>query len=153
MNNEIKTRAYSFLQIVSWVYLVLSAALVGLALYGLTNANVNLTFGGVLDSVFAIIGGVLGFVAGIFGLVSKNLKRCRLLGLALLLIAAVPLVINLLAGQTISVYWKNIVMMVLPLMYLIAALIKRSEKKPPKAEEESEEAPIKPVQTQPEKTE
>ena len=82
------------------------------------------------DAVFLIIGGALGVLAGIFGLVSKQLKRCRVMGLILLGIAAVPLVINLLAGEPFATYWKNIAVMLLPFLYLLAALIKRSEKKP-----------------------
>jgi hypothetical protein len=52
------------------------------------------------------------------------------MGLVLLLIAAVPLAINLLAGLTFQAYWKNIAVMILPFLYLLAALLKRSEKKP-----------------------
>ena len=114
----------------SWIYLVLALGMIGLALYNLTRADVRLTFAGVTDAVFLIIGGALGFVAGIFGLVSKQLKRCRLMGLILLAIAAVPLAINLLAGLTFQTYWKNIAVMILPFLYLLAALLKRSEKKP-----------------------
>ena len=125
-----KTRAASFLLVMSWIYLLFALGMIGLALYNLTRPDIHLTFAEVTDAVFLIIGGALGFVAGIFGLVSKNLKRCRILGLVLLGIAAVPLVINLLAGQTFEVYWKNIAVMLLPFLYLLAALIKRSEKKP-----------------------
>ncbi len=125
-----KTRAASFLLVISWIYLILSLGMIGYALYHLTNADVKLTFAAVTDAVFLIIGGALGIVAGIFGLVSKNLKRCRIIGLVLLAIAAVPLVINLLAGETFKTYWKNILVMLLPFLYLLAALIKRSEKKP-----------------------
>ena len=114
----------------SWIYLLFALGMIGLALYNLTRPDIHLTFAEVTDAVFLIIGGALGFVAGIFGLVSKNLKRCRVLGLVLLGIAAVPLVINLLAGQTFQVYWKNIAVMLLPFLYLLAALFKRSEKKP-----------------------
>jgi len=123
-----KTRAASFLLVMSWIYLVLALGMIGLALYNLTRADVQLTFAGVTDAVFLIIGGALGFLAGIFGLVSKHLKRCRIMGLVLLAIAAVPLIINLLAGLTFQSYWKNIAVMVLPFLYLIAALLKRSEK-------------------------
>ncbi len=125
-----KTRAASFLLVMSWIYLVLALGMIGLALYNLTRADVRLTFAGVTDAVFWIIGGVLGFVAGIFGLVSRQLKRCRILGLVLLAISAVPLAINLLAGLPFGTYWKNIAVMILPFLYLLAALIKRSEKKP-----------------------
>ena len=125
-----KTRAASFLYVMSWIYLILALGMIGLALYNLTRADVQLTFAGVTDAVFLIIGGVLGFLAGIFGLVSKQLKRCRIMGLVLLLIAAVPLAINLLAGLTFQSYWKNIAVMILPFLYLLAALLKRSEKKP-----------------------
>ena len=124
-----KTRSASFLLVMSWIYLVLALGMIGLALYNFTRADMRLTFAGVTDSVFLIIGGVLGFVAGIFGLVSKQLKRCRLMGLILLGIAAVPLAINLLAGLTFQTYWKNIAVMILPFLYLLAALLKRSEKK------------------------
>jgi len=125
-----KSRTASFLLVMSWIYLVLALGMIGLALYNLSRADVRLTFAGVTDAVFLIIGGALGFVAGIFGLVSKQLKRCRIMGLILLCIAAVPLAINLLAGLTFQTYWKNIAVMVLPFLYLLAALLKRSEKKP-----------------------
>ena len=125
-----KTRSASFLLVMSWIYLVLALGMIGLALYNFTRADVRLTFAGVTDSVFLIIGGVLGFVAGIFGLVSKQLKRCRLMGLILFVIAAVPLAIKLLAGMTFQTYWKNIAIMLLSFLYLLAALLKRSEKKP-----------------------
>jgi len=124
------TRAASFLLVMSWIYLVLAIGMIAFALYNLTNADVKLTLSGVMDAVFLIIGGALGFLAGIFGLVSKHLRRCRILGLVLLGIAAVPLVINLLAGEPLGTYWKNIAVMALPFLYLLAALFKRSEKKP-----------------------
>lgn len=130
MQTNEKPRAASFLLVMSWIYLLLSIAMIAFALYGLTNPDVKLTFSGVMDAVFLIIGGALGILAGIFGLLSKNLKRCRILGLILLGIAVVPLLINLLAGETFQTYWKNIVVMVLPFLYLTAALVKRSEKKP-----------------------
>ena len=79
-----KTRSGSFLLVMSWIYLVLALGMIGLALYNLTRPDIRLNFAGVTDAVFLIIGGVLGFVAGIFGLVSKQLKRCRILGLVLL---------------------------------------------------------------------
>ena len=125
-----KTRSGSFLLVMSWIYLILALGMTGLALYNLTRPDVRLTFAGVTDAVFLIIGGALGFLAGIFGLVSKQLKRCRILGLVLLAIAAVPLTINLLAGLPFRIYWKNIAVMVIPFLYLLAALFKRSEKKP-----------------------
>jgi peptidoglycan/LPS O-acetylase OafA/YrhL len=125
-----KTRAASFLLVMSWIYLILALGMIGLALYNLTRPDLRLTFAGVTDAVFLIIGGVLGFLAGIFGLVSRQLKRCRIIGLVLLAIAAVPLVINLLAGLTFQTYWKNIAVMILPFLYLVAALFKRSEKRP-----------------------
>ena len=125
-----KTRAASFLLVMSWIYLLFALGMIGLALYNLTRPDIHLTFAEVTDAVFLIIGGALGIVAGIFGLVSKQLKRCRVMGLILLGIAAVPLAINLLAGETFATYWKNIAVMVLPFLYLLAALIKRSEKKP-----------------------
>src|SRR5512133_3920804 len=134
-----KTRAASFLYVMSWIYLILALGMIGLALYNLTRADVRLTFAGVTDAVFLIIGGVLGFLAGIFGLVSKQLKRCRIMGLVLLLIAAVPLAINLLAGLTFQSYWKNIAVMILPFLYLLAALVKRSEKK---ASENAQTQPV-----------
>ena len=125
-----KTRSDSFLLVMSWIYLILALGMIGLALYNLTRPDVRLTFAGVTDAVFLIIGGALGFLAGIFGLVSKHLKRCRIMGLVLLAIAAVPLAINLLAGLSFKTYWTNIAVMVLPFLYLIAALLKRSEKSP-----------------------
>jgi peptidoglycan/LPS O-acetylase OafA/YrhL len=128
MQTETRTRTDTFFLIVCWGYLIISVAMIGLALYGLTGDNVKLTLGGVTDAVFAIIGGVLGAGAGLLGLISRNIKRCRLAGLALLAIAAVPLAINLLAGQTFSVYWKNIAIMIVPAVYLIAALLKRGPK-------------------------
>jgi peptidoglycan/LPS O-acetylase OafA/YrhL len=125
-----KTRAASFLLVMSWIYLLLGLGMIGLALYNLTRPDLRLTFAGVTDAVFLIIGGALGFLAGIFGLVSRQLKRCRIMGLVLLAIAAVPLAINLLAGLSFQTYWKNIAVMLLPFLYLFAALLKRSEKKP-----------------------
>ena len=123
-----RMRAASFLRVMSWIYLVLALGMIGLALYNLSRADVRLTFAGVTNAVFLIIGGALGFLAGIFGLVSKQLKRCRILGLVLLAIAAVPLAINLLAGLSFKSYWTNIALMILPFLYLSAALLKRSEK-------------------------
>lgn len=123
-----RSRRDTFFMIVCWIYLIIAVVMIGLALYGLTNENVKLTLGGVTDAVFAIIGGVLGAGAGLLGLIGKNMKRCRLAGLILFVIAAIPLAINLLAGQTFSVYWKNIALMIVPAVYLIAALLKRSPK-------------------------
>ncbi len=124
-----RTRAASFLLVISWMYLLLSLGMIAFALYQLTDANITLSFSGAMDAVFLIIGGALGFVAGIFGLVSKELRRCRIMGLVLLAIAAVPLAVNLIAGEPFRTYWKNIAVMVLPFLYLLAALIKRSGKK------------------------
>ncbi len=152
MSQESKPFAASFLKAVSWTYLVLSVAMIALAIYSLKSETVSLTLGGVTDAVFAIIGGLLGIVAGIFGLASKNLKRCRLLGLILLGIATVPLAINLLSKASFQVYWKNIAGMLLPFFYLLAALIKRSEKKvevTPATSAASESTTPKPEKTQP----
>lgn len=146
--NKTRTRAETFFLIVSCVYLFIASAMIGLALYRLTGENVTLSIGGVTDAVFAIIGGVLGFIAGVFGLVSKQMKRCRLMGLTLLLIAAVPLAINLIAGKTFAVYWKNILLMVMPLLYLTGSLLKRSAKKTPPAAPPAEPAKAeKPTET------
>jgi peptidoglycan/LPS O-acetylase OafA/YrhL len=130
MKDGNRTRIDTFFLIVSWVYLIAALAMIGLALYGLTNENVKLTLGGVTDAVFAIIGGALGAATVIFGLISRNMKRCRLMALVLVVIAAVPLVIDLIAGQKFAVYWKNIAILILPVVYLISALLKRSAKKP-----------------------
>ena len=140
-----KTRSASFLLVMSWIYLILALGMIGLALYNLTRPDVRLTFAGVTDAVFLIIGGALGFLAGIFGLVSKQLKRCRIMGLVLLAIAAVPLTINLLAGLPFRIYWKNIAVMVIPFLYLIAALLKRSEKKPAVPVADVAYAPVPPA--------
>jgi peptidoglycan/LPS O-acetylase OafA/YrhL len=131
MEQKKRPRAASFLLVMSWIYLVLGVVMIAFALYEFTSADVKLTFDGVTNMVFLLIDGVLGLLAGIFGLVSKNLKRCRIIGLVLLFIAAIPLAINLLAGLTFKAYWKNVAVMILPFLYLMAALIKRSEKKPP----------------------
>ncbi len=128
MESGTRSRIDTFFKIVCWIYLIIAVVMIGLALYGLTNENVKLTLGGVTDAVFAIIGGVLGAGAGLLGLIGKNIKRCRLAGLVLLVIAAIPLAINLLAGQVFSVYWKNIAIMIVPAVYLAAALLKRSPK-------------------------
>ncbi len=136
MQQQTKVRAASFLLVMSWIYLLVALGMIGLAFYNLTNADKTLTFAAVTDAVFLIIGGVLGFLAGIFGLVSKNMKRCRIIGLVLLGIAAVPLVINLIAGEPLKTYWKNIAVMVLPFLYLLAALFKRSVKKPVPAQQQ-----------------
>ena len=130
MQQQPKSRAATFLKVMSWIYIVLALGMIGLALYNLTEPTIQLTFRVATDAVFLIIGGLLGILAGIFGLVSKNLKRCRVMGAALLGIAAVPLAINLIAGAEFVDYWKNIAVMLLPFLYLLAALIKRSEKKP-----------------------
>lgn len=140
-----RTRTVTFFLVISCVYLFIASAMIGLALYRLTGENVTLSIGGVTDAVFAVIGGVLGLIAGVFGLVSKQMKRCRLMGLALLLIAAVPLAINLLAGKTFAVYWKNILLMVMPLLYLIGSLLKRSAKQKPTAAPQAQ--PDQPVET------
>ena len=146
--NKTRTRAETFFLIVSCVYLFIASAMIGLALYRLTGENVTLSIGGVTDAVFAIIGGVLGFIAGVFGLVSKQMTRCRLMGLTLLLIAAVPLAINLIAGKTFAVYWKNMLLMVMPLLYLTGSLLKRSTKKAPPAAPPAESAKAeKPTET------
>ena len=140
-----KTRSASFLLVMSWIYLILALGMIGLALYNLTRPDVRLTFAGVTDAVFLIIGGALGFLAGIFGLVSKQLTRCRIMGLVLLAIAAVPLTINLLVGLPFRIYWKNIAVMVIPFLYLIAALLKRSEKKPAVPAADAANAPVPPA--------
>ncbi|MEN6339286.1 MAG: hypothetical protein ABFD03_04090 [Clostridiaceae bacterium] len=142
-----RTRAETFFLIISGAYLLVASAMIGLALYRLTGENVTLSIGGVTDAVFAIIGGVIGFVAGVFGLVSKQMKRCRLMGLVLLLIALVPLAINLLAGKTFAVYWKNILLMVMPFLYLVGSLLKRSAKQKPIAAPPAQ--PEQPVETSP----
>ena len=130
MQQQPKTRAATFLLVMSWIYIVLALGMIGLALYNLTEPSIQLTFRVATDAVFLILGGLLGILAGIFGLVSKNLKRCRILGTVLFGIAAVPLAINLIAGAEFADYWKNIAVMILPLLYLLATLFKRSEKKP-----------------------
>jgi len=146
--SKTRTRTETFFLVISCAYLVIAAAMIGLALYRLAGENVTLSIGGVTDAVFAIIGGIIGFVAGVFGLVSKQMKRCRLMGLVLLLIALVPLVINLLAGKTFAVYWKNILLMVMPLLYLIGSLLKRSAKEAPPAAPPAEPAKTeKPAET------
>ena len=134
MQQKEQPRAASFLLVMSWLYIIFGLGMVGFAVYQLTNADTQLTFRIATESVFLIVEGLLGVFAGIFGLVSKNLKRCRLIGLILFAIAAVPLIINLLAGDTFALYWKNLVAIVLPFLYLLAALIKRSVKKPAVAE-------------------
>ena len=130
MQQQTRTRSATFLLVMSWIYIVLALGMIGLAIYNLTEPTIQLTFRVATDAVFLIIGGVLGILAGIFGLVSKNLKRCRILGAVLFGIAAVPLAINLIAGAEFADYWKNIAVMILPLLYLLATLFKRSEKKP-----------------------
>ena len=127
---QTRTRSATFLLVMSWIYVVLALGMIGLAIYNLSEPPIQLTFRVATDAVFLIIGGALGILAGIFGLVSKNLRRCRIMGAALLGIAAVPLAINLIAGAEFVDYWRNIAVMLLPFLYLLAALIKRSEKKP-----------------------
>lgn len=146
MQQQTKPRAATFLLVMSWIYIVLALGMIGLALYQLTDDTVQLTFRVATDAVFLIIGGLLGILAGIFGLVSKHLKRCRIMGAVLLAIAAVPLAIQLIAGAEFADYWKNIALMILPFLYLLAALIKRSEKKPA-AEPVIEPIPAAPAAT------
>jgi len=134
MQQHTRTRAETFLLVMSWIYIVLALGMIGLAVNNLTEPTIQLTFRVATDAVFLILGGLLGILAGIFGLVSKNLKRCRIMGAALLGIAAVPLAINLIAGAEFVDYWRNIAVMLLPFLYLLAALIKRSEKKPSAAQ-------------------
>lgn len=129
MEKNQRSRSASFLGVMSWLYIVLALGMIGLAIFQLSKPDVQLTFRIATESVFLLIGGALGILAGIFGLVSKNLKRCRLIGLILFAIAAVPLIINLIAGDTFRLYWKNLVAIVLPFLYLLAALFTRSEKK------------------------
>ncbi len=130
MEQQKTPRAASFLLVMSWIYIIFAIGMIGFAIFQLTNSEIQLTFRIATESVFLIIGGALGILAGIFGLVSKNLKRCRLIGLMLLAIAAVPLIINLIAGDTFNLYWKNLAAIILPFLYLLAALFKRSVKKP-----------------------
>ena len=130
MQQKEQPRAASFLLVMSWLYIIFGLGMIGFAIYQLSNTETQLTFRLATESVFLIVEGLLGIFAGIFGLVSKNLKRCRLIGLILFAIAAVPLIINLLAGDTFALYWKNLVAIVLPFLYLLAALFKRSVKKP-----------------------
>lgn len=118
-----------FLSVVSLIYLVASAAIIALAVYGLVNNVPKLGFDGVTQAVFAVIGGVLGLIAGVMGLVSRRFKRCRIAGLIALLVAIVPLAISLIAGEKFAVYWKSAALMVLPFFYLIAALFRRSAPK------------------------
>lgn len=130
MQQKEQPRATTFLLVMSWLYMIFGLAMAGFAIYQLTNPDIQLTFRVATESVFLIIEGLLGIFAGIFGLVSKNLKRCRIIGLALLGISAVPLIINLLAGDTFALYWKNLAAIILPFLYLLASLFKRSVKKP-----------------------
>ena len=127
---QTRTRSATFLLVMSWIYVVLALGMIGLAIYNLSEPTIQLTFRVATDAVFLIIGGALGILACIFGLVSKNLRRCRIMGAALLGIAAIPLAINLIAGAEFVDYWRNIAVMLLPFLYLLAALIKRSERKP-----------------------
>ena len=130
MQQKEQPRATSFLLVMSWIYILFALGMIGLAIYQLTNADVQRTFRIAAESVYLFLGGLLGIVAGIFGLVSKDLKRCRIIGLIILAIAAIPLVINLIAGDTFQLYWKNLAAIVLPFLYLLASLFKRSVKKP-----------------------
>ena len=130
MQQKEQPRATSFLLVMSWLYIIFGLGMAGFAIYQLTNANIQLTFRVATESVFLILEGSLGIFAGIFGLVSKNLKRCRIIGLVLLGISVVPLIINLLAGDTFALYWKNLAAIMLPFLYLLASLFKRSVKKP-----------------------
>ena len=130
MQQKEQPRATAFLLVMSWLYIIFGLAMAGFAIYQLTNLEIQLTFRVATESVFLILEGLLGIFAGVFGLVSKNLKRCRIIGLVLLGISAVPLIINLLVGDTFALYWKNLVAIVLPFLYLLASLFKRSVKKP-----------------------
>lgn len=142
MEKKVSLRIASFFRIICWVYFAVAAAMIGLALYSFTNTSASLTLGGITDAVFAVIGGALGIAASVMGLISKRMKRCRMMGLILLAVAVVPLVIHLLAGETFGVYWKNILLMVMPALYLIGALLKRSAKPP------QEKAGVPPIPAQ-----
>ena len=130
MQQKEQPRATTFLLVMSWLYIILGLGMAGFAIYEITNADVQRTYRIAAEFVFLILEGSLGIFAGIFGLVSKNLKRCRIIGLVLLGISAVPLIINLLAGDTFALYWKNLAAIMLPFLYLLASLFKRSGKKP-----------------------
>lgn len=129
MESKAEKKKLPFLSLVSLLYLAVSAALIALAVYGLINDVERLGFDGVTQAVFAAIGGIIGMVAGVMGLVLKRFRRCRVIGLIALLVASVPLIISLIAGETFHTYWKSIALMVLPFLYLVAALFRRSARR------------------------
>ena len=125
-----KTRAESFFLVVCWVTIVAAAAAIGLAVNKFVQGGAAMTF---LDGMRAVFGGLIGavgLVAGFMGLFSRQMKRCRIMGLILLALSAVPLVVDLANKQPFSQYWLSALYIVLPLLYLAGSLIKRSAKKP-----------------------
>lgn len=129
MEHKAEKKKLPFLSVVSLIYLAVSAAVVTLAVYGLVNDVPRLGFDGVTQAVFAAIGGVLGLIAGVMGLVSRRFRRCRIIGLVALFVALVPVAISLIAGEAFGVYWKSAALAVLPLIYLVASLFRRSLRK------------------------
>lgn len=129
MKTGTRTRAESFFLIVCWVTILAGIAAVDLAVNKFVQAGSAMTFLDGMRAVFGGLVGILGVAAGFMGLFSHQMKRCRLMGLILIVLSAVPLITDLAAKKTFGQYWFSILYIVLPLLYLAGALIKRSAKK------------------------
>lgn len=124
-----RTRAESFFLVVCWITILAGIVAIGLAVNKFVQAGAAMTF---LDGMRAVFGGLigaLGIFAGFIGLFSHQMKRCRLIGLLLLVLSAVPLIVDLAGKKPFSQYWLSALYIVLPLLYLTGALVKRSIKK------------------------
>lgn len=124
-----KTRAESFFLIVCWVTIVAAAVAIGLAVNKFVQSGAGMTFLDGMRAVFVGLIGIVGIVAGFTGLFSRQMKRCRIMGLILFVLSAMPLIVDLAGKKTFSQYWYETLYVVLPLMYLIGSLLKRSPKK------------------------
>jgi len=141
MKTGSRTRTESFFLVVCWVTILAGIVAIGLAVNKFVQAGAAMTFLDGMRAVFGGLVGVLGVVAGFIGLFSHQMKRCRIMGLILLALSAVPLIADLVAKKTFGQYWLGALYIVLPLLYLIGALLKRS---PQKAEAQSAASPTEP---------
>ena len=125
-----KTRAESFFLVVCWVTIIAGAVAIGLAVNKFVQSGADMTFLDGMRAVFIGLIGIVGIVAGFMGLFSRQMKRCRIMGLILFVLSAMPLIVDLAGKKVFSQYWYEMLYVVLPLMYLIGSLLKRSPKKP-----------------------
>lgn len=143
MKTGSKTHAEFFFFIVCWVTIAAAAVAIGLAVNKFVQGGAEMTF---LDGMRALFGGLIGATgaaAGFMGLFSRQMKRCRIMGLILLVLSAIPLIVDLAGKKPFSQYWLSALYIVLPLLYFIGSLLKRSAKTPQPAQNAQ---PAEPVQ-------